>query len=305
MTFIETVPLIDLTPNQIDNLLEELRDYHHIYSPLFTRREQSQWAEKYMQGLLLNIPRQSIEPMILALEGANPNRVRAMQHFASEGAWKDNLLSAEDSILLKQHWREVNKDIGDPAGVLIVDGSDFPKQGNDSVGVARQYCGQLGKVANCQAGVFLGYASRKGYTLLDRRLYLTEEWVQDKSYQKRLKQCGVPEDITFQTKQTLALEMIKTVQQEGCLCFNWVMCDASFGRDTAFLDAVASLSVWYYAQVPHDTQTLGCNVRRHLSPPGREGDGYPPVSGWSKENLWHRRLLKSQKLWKVVPGRVT
>ncbi len=170
IALIETVPFIDLTPNQIDDLSEELRDYHHIYSPLFARREQAQWAEKYMQGLLLDIPRKSIEPMVLALEGANPNAVRAMQHFASEGTW-------QDTRLLKQHLREVDQDIGDPTGVLIVDGSDFPKQGNDSVGVARQYCGQLGKVANCQAGVFLGYASRKGYTLLDRRLYLPEEWV--------------------------------------------------------------------------------------------------------------------------------
>ncbi len=200
-----------------------------------------------MQGLLLDIPRKSIEPMVLALEGANPNAVRAMQHFASEGTW-------QDTRLLKQHLREVDKDIGDPTGVLIVDGSDFPKQGNDSVGVARQYCGQLGKVANCQAGVFLGYASRKGYTLLDRRLYMPEEWVEQEAYQARRQQCGVPKDITFQTKQELALDMIKTVQQDGCLCFNWVLCDASFGRDTAFLDAVASLSVWYYAQVPHDTR---------------------------------------------------
>ncbi len=87
IALIETVPFIDLTPNQIDNLSEELRDYHHIYSPLFARREQAQWAEKYMQGLLLDIPRKSIEPMVLALEGANPNAVRAMQHFASEGTW--------------------------------------------------------------------------------------------------------------------------------------------------------------------------------------------------------------------------
>ena len=89
IALIETVPFIDLTPNQIDNLSEELRDYHHIYSPLFARREQAQWAEKYMQGLLLDIPRKSIEPMVLALEGANPNAVRAMQHFASEGTWKE------------------------------------------------------------------------------------------------------------------------------------------------------------------------------------------------------------------------
>ena len=85
MAIIETVPEMDLTSTEIDDLVEELKDYHRIYGPLFVRSEPRQWSEKYLHGLLLDIPRKSIEPMVLALEGANPNAVRAMQHFISEG----------------------------------------------------------------------------------------------------------------------------------------------------------------------------------------------------------------------------
>jgi SRSO17 transposase len=87
--------------------------------------------------------------------------------------------------------------------VLILDGSDFAKQGQGSVGVKRPWCGELGKIANCQAGVFLTYASTQGYTLLDRRLYLPEEWVNDPAYAERRRKCGVPAEITFQTKPAL------------------------------------------------------------------------------------------------------
>ena len=268
MAIIETVPEIDLTSTEIDDLVEELKDYHRIYSPLFARREQRQWSEKYLHGLLLDIPRKSIEPMVLALEGANPNAVRSMQHFISEGAW-------HDTPILKQHWKEVDVDLGDSCGVLTIDGSDFPKQGVDSVGVARQYCGELGKVANCQAGVFMGYVSTKGYTLLDRRLYLTEEWVSDDAYADQRRQCGVPKDVTLKTKQELALQMIQAVQAEGSLRFGWVACDASFGRDTVFLDAVASLGLRYYAQIPLDTRVFP--QRPKVAVPTWSGRGRKPT----------------------------
>lgn len=169
---IETAPVMDLRPQDLDRLVEALRDYHAIYSPLFQRRAQREWAEKYLHGLLLEIPRQSIEPMVLALDGAQPNAVRAMPLFLSEGAW-------DDQAILKRHWQEVDRELGEADGVLTLDGSDFPKQGHESVGVKRQYCGEVGKRANCQAGVYVGYASRQGYTLLDRRLYLPQEWVED------------------------------------------------------------------------------------------------------------------------------
>jgi SRSO17 transposase len=244
---IETAPALALVPKDLDALLDELDAYHAIYSPLFQRREQREWSAKYLHGLLLELPRKSIEPMVLALEGANRNAVRAMQHFLSEGAW-------DDDAILRRHWQEVETDLGDADGVLTLDGSDFPKQGSESVGVKRQYCGEVGKRANCQAGVFLGYASVQGYTLLDRRLYLPQEWVEEAEYAERREACGVPSNITFATKPMLGWAMIQAVHTAGSLRCRWVACDESFGRDTGLLDHIDALGLWYFAEVPHDTR---------------------------------------------------
>jgi SRSO17 transposase len=111
----------------------------------------------------------------------------------------------------------------------------------------------VGKVDNCQSGVFAAYASRKGYTLLDRRLYLPDEWF-DTAHRERWQRCGIPEETRFTTKQTLALEMLQALVITGTLRFRWVTGDEVFGRDGAFLDGVAALRRWYLAEVPHDTQ---------------------------------------------------
>jgi len=245
-TAIETAPAMELTSQDIAALLDDLRTYHAIYSPLFQRREQRTWAANYLQGLLLEIPRKSIEPMILALGGADAKAVRAMQQFISDGRW-------DDAPILRRHWQAVDTTLGEEDGVLTVDGSDFLKQGQESVGVKRQYCGEVGNRANCQAGVFLGYASRHGYALLDRRLYLPREWVEDEAYAERRRKCGVPADVTFQTKLALARDMIDAVCQAKTLRCRWVTCDEAFGRDTVFLDQVASSGLGYFAEVPHDT----------------------------------------------------
>jgi SRSO17 transposase len=120
------------------------------------------------------------------------------------------------------------------------------------VGVKRQWCGQLGKRANCQAGVFLGYASQHGSTLLHRRLYMPKEWLAD-DYAERRRQCGVPTDLPFQTKPQLGLAMLQQVAAAGTLSFGWLTCDEAFGRDSGFLDAAGQL-VSYLAEVPHDTR---------------------------------------------------
>jgi SRSO17 transposase len=244
---IETAPTLDLTPADVNALLDELQAYHAIYSPLFQRREQREWSAKYLHGLLLELPRKSIEPMVLALEGAKRNAVRAMQQFLSEGAW-------DDDAILRRHWQEVDTDLGDADGVLTLDGSDFPKQGTESVGVKRQYCGQLGKRANCQAAVFLGYASPHGYALLDRRLYLPQEWVTDDAYAQRRQDCGIPEDIAFTTKPMLGWAMIEALHTSGRVRCRWVTCDEGFGRDSMLLDKIDGLGLWYFAEVPHDTR---------------------------------------------------
>jgi SRSO17 transposase len=244
---IETTPTLDLTPSDIPALLDELEAYHAIYSPLFQRREQRAWSAKYLHGLVLELPRKSIEPMVLALDGANRNAVRAMQQVLSEGAW-------DDDAILRRHWQEVDADLGDADGVLTLDGSDFPKQGTESVGVKRQYCGERGKRANCQAGVFLGYASPHGYALLDRRLYLPEEWVTHAAYAERRQTCGIPDDIAFTTKPMLGWAMIEALHKAGSLRCRWVACDEGFGRDSALLDKIDGLGLWYFAEVPHDTR---------------------------------------------------
>ena len=175
-------PPLDLSPEEIAALADELVDYHAAFAPLYYRKEQAHWGYKYLQGLMLPIERKSIEPMALALDGGD---VQAMQQFIGQGQWQDDLL-------LRQHWRLVDETLGEADGVYIVDGSDVPKQGEHSVGVARQWCGHVGKVDNCQAGVFAAYASRKGYTLLDRRLYLPEEWF-DAAHRERWGKCGIPD----------------------------------------------------------------------------------------------------------------
>jgi SRSO17 transposase len=239
----EAPPLLNLKPEEVKGLADELVAYHAEFADLYYRVEQAHWGYKYLQGLIAPLESKSIQPMAMALEEGD---IQAMQQFIGQGRW-------QDEKLLKKHWRLVNETLGEEDGVWIVDGSGFPKKGEYSVGVARQWCGQLGKVDNCQVGVFAAYASRKGYTLLDRRLYLPEGWF-DKDHSERWERCGIPGDTHFKTKPELALEMLEVVVAEGTLNFRWVTCDEAYGRDTAFLDSVAELGLWYYAEVPHDTQ---------------------------------------------------
>ena len=298
-TQIETVSQNKLLTTDVQELAPELGAYQSIFADCFRRREQREKCHTYLHGLLQPLPNKSIETMMLHNEGDNPNSIRAMQHFISQGAW-------DDATVLARHAQEVEKDLGDEDGVLIVDGSDFPKQGDESVGVKRQQCGQLGKIANCQAGVFLGYASRHGYTLLNRRLYMPQEWIEDAAYAERRQQCGVPEELTFQTKQQLASEMVIEMAQSGHLRFRWLTCDEAFGRDTHFLDEVAPW-VWYLAEVPQNTRVW--LERPQTAVPAWSGHGRKPTrlrlvdgelpsqpvveiaAGWAADQ-WQRLVIK-------------
>jgi SRSO17 transposase len=264
---IETVSPNQLLTTDVHELASELEAYQAIYSNCFIRREQREKCHLYLHGLLQELPNKSIETMMLHNNGDDPNGIRAMQHFISQGAW-------DDEAVLVRHAQEVDKDLGDAEGVLIVDGSDFPKQGAESVGVKRQWCGQLGKVANCQAGVFLGYASEHGYTLLDRRLYMPHDWFEDEAYAQRRHQCGVPEALSFQTKQELALAMVRGVATGGNLRYRWLTCDEFFGRDSDFLDGVGSYA-WYLAEVPTNTSVWLQRPRTEV--PAWSGHGRKPT----------------------------
>jgi SRSO17 transposase len=254
-------PEHNLAARDVEALAEELVAYHAYFAPLFHRAEQRHWALAYLQGQLLDLERKSIEPMALALEGGD---VQAMQQFISKGAW-------DDDRILMQHQRLVADTLGDAeTGVLILDGCDFPKQGTHSVGVARQWCGALGKVANCQASVVACYASRHGYTLVDRRLYLHQSWFTP-AYRARWAHCGIPDDTPFRTRPELAEELVTTLHARHDLPFRWVTCDEAFGNNPAFLDAVAALQLYYLAEVPHATRVWLERPPTAVPPRGKRG----------------------------------
>ncbi len=253
-------PRFNLAPRDVAHLLKELQIFHKTFSPPFQRKEQRHWSLKYMQGQLLKIERKAIEPMARALDGGN---VQAMQQFVSVGAW-------EDAAILHTHQTVVAETLGAPDGVVILDGCDFPKQGDDSVGVARQYCGPLGKVANCQSSVVLVYASAKGHTLLDRRLYLPRGWFAD-DHRARWQKCGIPKDTPFQTKPQLAWAMLEPLCARGVLTCQWVTMDEEYGRNTTLLTHLDSAGRYYMAEVPHSTRGWRKRPRTALPPAGPHG----------------------------------
>lgn len=259
-----TAPPLDLSPEEIAELADELVDYHDEFAEHYYRVEQAHWGYKYLQGLMLPIERKAIQPMALALEGGN---IQAMQQFIGQGGW-------QDEPVLGKHRQLVGQTLGEADGVFIIDGSGFPKKGEHSVGVARQWCGVLGKVENCQVGVFAAYASRQGYTLVDRQLYLPEEWF-DQAHGERWQKCGIPEGTAFATKPELGLEMVQELVAEGHLPGQWVTVDEAFGRATTFLDGVAQLDLWYLAEVPVDTEVW--SRRPQTEVPAGSGQGRPPT----------------------------
>ncbi len=243
-------PELLLRVADLERIADDLGAYHARFAPLYARREQRAWAEVYLRGLLVaDVPRKNVEAMALSLLGAGPGadgRVRALQQFVGRGAW-------DDDAILAEHQRFVDETLGEADGVLIIDGSDVAKQGTHSAGVARQWCGATGKKDNCQAGVFLAYASRKGATLLDRRLYLPVAWFTD-AYADRWQACAIPLGTPFQTKHDLAGDLVERAVQRGTLRARWVVCDEGFGDDPALLARLDALDLYYLAEVPRATQ---------------------------------------------------
>jgi len=222
----------------VEELADVLVSFHNAFSPAFNRPVQVELGTTYLKGLLSNLERKSAEP--IALRYLDPPRVRALQRFLTDSPWDESLMS-------QIYQNRMAALIGSDDGVFTIDSSEFPKQGKDSVGVARQYCGHLGKKANCQSGVFVGYTSNKGYGLLAERLYMPEQWF-GPDFAARRQACAVPEGLTFQTKPQIAQQLIQSIQADGQFPARWVACDATFGSDPDFRDAMAT-HYCYLAQV--------------------------------------------------------
>jgi len=230
-----------LTPHDVHDLCDQLAAYQAHFVPAFARREQAHWADVYLRGLLSSCARKSVEPIALHLGVP----IRPLQHFIGQSTWATEPLIA-------QLQRLVGASLGHDDGVFLIDESGVVKQGVDSVGVGHQYCGAVGKVARCQVGVYLAYASRAGYTFLDGQLFVPADWF-TAAYADRRCATDLPATLTSQTKPEIALALLTRAIARGHVPGRWVAADALYGNSPAFRDGVAALNLQYFTAVSCDT----------------------------------------------------
>ena len=207
--------------------------------------------ENYTKGLMLPIERKSVEPMAARLAPGNVRQMhQSLHHVVADAAWSDD-------AVLRQVRRQVLPVMTRKHALAawIVDDTGFPKKGTHSVGVARQYCGQLGKQDNCRVAVSVSLATEEASILAAYRLYLPETWVNDK---ERRKQAGVPQEISFQTKPDIALAQIRSLVNED-VPRGVVLADAAYGDDSEFREGLVSLDLSY---------AVGIKSTTTLWPPG-------------------------------------
>jgi len=221
-------------------LKPELDSFLERYAPLFGQKQAQTHADRFVQGLLLGGERRNAENIAEAIDGCV---VRSLQKFISLSPWQD------DDVLeaLQRHVSEV---LGDPEACLNVDETGIPKKGTKSVGVQRQYAGCLGRTDNCQIGVFVNYRSPRGHTLIDRRLFMPQQWMDDPA---RCRAAGVPADTVFRSKPELALAMVTRAAERG-LPFRWVTGDSVYGDSPVFVQGVRALDKWYVADTTADAR---------------------------------------------------
>ena len=250
--YLFSIPKFNIKKDDVNDFTHELEGFHEVFSDCFHRSESRGHFFRYMVGQFSELERKSIEPIALNVEDGN---VRPMQRFISDAEWDD------DKILNKYH-SLVNEDLGTANGVLIFDETGFIKKGNDSIGVSKQYCGSIGKVDNCQVGVFSAYASPFGYALLDKRLFIPEKWFSN-DYKVRRKKCKLPENIEFKTKPQLAVEMLNNIVAENIIPFKYVLGDTIYGSSPDFIEEAEScVGVTYFVEAASDTR---CWLQRPIT----------------------------------------
>jgi SRSO17 transposase len=293
-----------LSVKDIHGLADTVNNLHEGYTFHFLTKTRNMVKQsfQYIQGKLLGKGRGNM--CTYAKEVLDCNN-QSLQHFVSKSPW-------DHRPVLDHIQRDVTAAVGDEnMGSLHVDECCFPKQGKDSVGAASQHCGRLGKTANCQVGVFLGYTKDSYRTLIDERLYLPEEWISDR---KRRKKCGVPWYIRFKKKTELAWDMIRHAKKKNKVPFGWIGMDSLYGRDSWLRNKIDQHNMIYIADIP-------CNLRVWLQKPKtgvlerKKGRGRPPtreqvIDGDSVrvddlknrvvDDEWHRVFIRDterRELW--------
>src|SRR5215213_1416696 len=228
------------------------------YGPVFGGWGGWERGEQYVRGLLVGgDDRRNAENLAEHVDGATP---RALQRFLSEAAWSTERV-------IEQIQEDVALVLEEPDAVFVVDETGFAKQGTKSVGVARQYSGTLGKVGNCQVGVFLAYVSGRGRALADAALYLPERWTDDAA---RCRAAGVPATVGFRTKPELGLALLRRLRERGQLPGRWVTADEAYGGVPTFRDALAGDGWRYVLEVP--TTTTIWPITAEAPPPFAPGE---------------------------------
>ena len=271
----------EVRPGLLRGLLPRLETFLEPFVGSLCCAEQRTNARHYVSGLLSDLKSKDAE----SIAYLHDRERQGLQKFIGQASWDHEPLIAELA-------RQVGQRLGEPGGVLIFDPSAFVKQGKKSVGVQRQWCGRLGKVENCQVGVFLGYASHAGHALVDSRLYLPREWTKDR---KRMSEAGVPREVRFATRHELALQMLDL--HGRLLPHRWVAGDDEMGRSSWFRQQLRQRGERYLLAVPSNT------LVRDLVPPD------PPYSGqgrrrrtpFMRADVWRAALAEGD--WETVEVR--
>jgi SRSO17 transposase len=265
----------------LQGMLERLKTFVTPFAACLTGSEQQRHVWEYVSGLFSDVKRKNAENIAYFHDQDR----QALQKFVGQLPWNDRPMIGE---LVRQ----IGAEIGEPDGVLVFDPSAFKKQGKESVGVARQWCGRLGKIDNCQVGVYLGYVSRKEHALADVRLYLNEEWAKDR---RRRKKCGVPREIRFRTRHTLALEML--AEHGKTLPHGWIAGDDEMGRSSAFRRDLRTLNERYLLAVPSNTLVRDLEAE----PPEYAGRGRRPEVPFVRADRWCEAL--PEDAWMTIEVR--
>ena len=270
-----------VTPQVFDRVFPRLERFMDPFVEHLVRSEQVEHAQTFVEGLLSDLQHKNTESIAYFF---GQERL-PLQVFVGTSNWNDKPLRQE------LVW-QVGEQLGEEDGVIVFDPSAFPKSGKESVGVARQWCGRLGKVDNCQVGVYMGYVSSKEHALVDTRLYLPKEWTKDK---KRMQKAGVPKDVRHRTRHQLCLEMLQ--EHGGQLPHRWIAGDDEMGRPYAFRRQLDCLGERYLLAVPCNTTLRDLESEE----PAYSGHGRHPRRPWQRVDAFVASL--PNKAWTKIDVR--
>jgi SRSO17 transposase len=256
----------ELNSASMTGMLGRLRDFVRPLAAYLTEPEQQQHTADYVSGLLSQLKHKTGE----AIAYLHDQERQGIQKFIGHVPWDHRPLI---SVLAQQ----VGQAIGESDGVIVFDPSGFAKKGPKSVGVARQWCGRLGQLENCQVGIYLGYVSRRDHALVDFRLYLPKEWTQAR---KRCREAGVPRQVRFQTRHEQALEMLE--ERGAQLPHAWVTGDDEMGRSSSFRQELRGRGEHYLLAVPSNTLIRD----QEAEPPAYAGQGRRPQVPFGRADRW-------------------